>query len=280
MKEKNLIRIFTLALVACLPMFNKASAQTYTGYLKLDDISVKAPDSILVTMTVPREAYVRDTVVLTRKQARELKKAGEYDPRPYYATPWMMGFKTNLLSDAIAIPYAGLEIQLARNLSLDLSGWFSPWNIFHPNPQTSIYGLAPELRWWYGSRAMSKGYFVGVHGNLGWYTLEWKDKEGNRVLYQNGNDDIYDPGTKYPAWSAGLTFGYSQPLDRKEHWNLEFYMGVGYSSYQQKCFYLDEDKKGDLDHEVHKDFGVTKVGINLTYRFSMRRVKASYYKNK
>ena len=182
MKEKNLIRIFALALVACLPMFNKASAQTYTGYLKLDDISVKAPDSILVTMTVPREAYVRDTVVLTRKQARELKKAGEYDPRPYYATPWMMGFKTNLLSDAIAVPYAGLEIQLARNLSLDLSGWFSPWNIFHPNPQTSIYGLAPELRWWYGSRAMSKGYFVGVHGNLGWYTLEWKDKEGNRAL--------------------------------------------------------------------------------------------------
>jgi hypothetical protein len=57
-------------------------------------------------------------------------------------------------------------------------------------------------------------------------------------------------------------------------------MGVGYSSYQQKCFYLDEDKKGDLDHEVHKDFGVTKIGINLTYRFSMRRVKASYYKNK
>lgn len=280
MKEKNLIRIFVLCFIACMTLTNEVSAQTYTGYLKIDDISIDAPDSILVTMSVPREAYVIDTVVITRKQARELKKAGEYDPRPYYATPWMMGVKTNLLSDAIAIPYAGLEIQLARNLSLDLNGWFSPWNIFYPNAQTSIYGLAPELRWWYGGRAMSKGYFVGLHGNAGWYTLEWRDKDGNWVLYQNGIDDIDDPGTKYPAWSAGLTFGYSQPLDRKEHWNLEFYMGIGYSSYQQKCFYMSENNKTTMKHEAHTDFGITKVGINLTYRFSLRRVRADYYKNK
>ena len=278
MKEKNLIRIFALALVACLPMFNKASAQTYTGYLKLDDISVKAPDSILVTMTVPRDAYVRDTVVITKKQARALKKAGEYDPRPYYATPWMMGFKTNVLSDAIAIPYAGLELQLARNLSLDISGWFSRWNIFYPNPQTNIYGLAPELRWWYGSRAMSKGYFVGLHGNLGWYTLEWRGDDGEKVIYQNGLKDLDDSGAKTPAWSCGLTFGYSLPLDRKEHWNMEFYAGLGYSSYQQKAFYTPEDKKTYFKHEVNTDIGITKVGINFTYRFSLRRVKAGYYK--
>lgn len=269
MKERN---IFILVLTVCMSLCLNASAQTYSGYLKLDDTSLKGPDSLLVTITIPKDAYVRDTVILSRSEMRDLRKAGQYSPKSYYATPWMMGLKTNLLSDAIAVPYAGVEIQLAKHLSLDINGWYSRWNIFYPNPQTNVYGLAPELRWWFGGRAMTKGYFVGLHANAGWYTLEWRDQEDRKVIYQNGIDDLNDPGLK-PAWSCGLTYGYSQPLDRKGHWNLEFYMGLGYSSYQQKCFVSLEDGGTDYFHEVKSDIGITKAGINLTYRFSLRRVK-------
>lgn len=250
-----------------------ASAQTYSGYLKLDDDSIKGPDSLLVTITVPKDAYVRDTVLLSRGEYRDLKKTGQI---PYHKTPWMMGVKTNLLSDVIVLPYAGVEVQLARNLSLDLNGWYTKWNIFYPNKQTKIYGLAPELRWWFGGRAMTKGYFVGLHANAGWYTLEWRDEQGRKVVYQNGSKDLDDPGIM-PAWSCGLTYGYSQPLDKKGHWNMEFFMGLGYSSYQQKCFVTNAEGKIDYHHEKNTDFGITKVGINLTYRFSLRRVKSAYY---
>jgi len=276
MKVKNVGRIFLAVVIAIVAMNRTASAQTYSGYLKLDDTSVKGPDSLLVTITVPKDAYVRDTIILKNSEYRDMVRKGQYSSKPYYATPWMLGFKTNLLSDAIAVPYAGLEIQVARNLSLDISGWFTPWNIFYPNKQTNIYGFAPELRWWFGSRAMTKGYFVGLHANVGWYTLEWRDKDGEKVIYQNGLDDIDDFGATSPAWSAGLTYGYSHPLDRKAHWNLEFYMGLGYSSYQQKLFYTPEDgEDAYFKHEAKTDIGITKVGINLTYRFSLRRYKAN-----
>ncbi len=250
-----------------------ASAQTYSGYLKLDNRAEKGPDSLLVTITVPENAYVRDTLYLSRSELRDMKRAQSYDGKVYYQTPWMFAVKTNLLSDVIAVPYAGVETQLTDRLSLDLSGWYTPVNIFHPNKQTSVYGFSPELRWWLGGDAMQKGYFAGAHANVTWYTLEWVDEEGNKVLYQNGIDDPRDAGAKNPAWSAGLTYGYLQPLDRKGHWNLEFYMGVGYASYQQKCIYTTESGRPYYRHEKNGYFGITKVGINLTYSFSLRRVK-------
>ncbi len=248
-----------------------ASGQTYTGYLKLDDTSMKGPDSVLVTMTIPTDTYIRDTVYLSRSEMRERKK--DRSGKAYYATPWMFGVKTNLLSDVIAVPYVGVETQLTERLSLDLSGWFTPLNIFYPNKQTSLYGFSPELRWWLGGPAMKKGYFLGAHGNVTWYTLEWRDSEGNKVIYQNGIDDLHDAGSKNPAWSAGLTHGYLLPLDRKGHWNLEFYMGVGYAAYQQKRIYTEEDGRSYYKHEKNSYIGITKVGINLTYSFSLRRVK-------
>ncbi len=252
-----------------------ASAQTYTGYLKLDDVNEKGPDSLLVTISVPEDTYVRDTVYLSRRELKDLKKSKEYDGRVYYDTPWMFGVKTNLLSDAIVVPYAGIDVQIARKLSLNLSGWYTPVNIFYPNDDTSVYGFAPELRWWLGDRAMGKGYFAGLHANVAWYTLEWKDKSGEVVKYQNGIEDIYDPGTMYPSWSVGATYGYSLPLDRRQRWNLEFYMGVGYASYQHKVFFTTEAGKRDYRHEVNSYIGITKVGIDLTYRFSLRRVKGN-----
>lgn len=297
------ISVLALAVVVLCGM-HSAVAQTYSGYLKIDDINGKGPDSLHVTITVPemsyktRTIYVVDTVYVDRsaqgqsyvreprksqkparpQYQRPVKPVKPAEParnsvRSYFATPWMFGVKTNLISDLIAIPYAGFEVQLYDNLSFDLNGWWSKWNIFYPNPQTKIYGAAPEVRWWFGEEMMNRGHFVGLHGMVAWYTLEWKDKDGTTVIYQNGLNDIKDAGSKTPAWSCGVTYGYSLPLDRTGNLGIEFYVGLGYFSYKQKRIIPDEEGWSYFEHQVHDQIGITKIGANLTYRFSLRRVR-------
>lgn len=274
-------RFNLLAVIFGIIVCETLSAQTYVGYLK-PVAAEESSDSILVKITLPEgqmlnAAPVKDTVYVDRRGTPIVKK---YSSKAYYDTPWMFGIKTNLLSDAaLALPYGGLEIQIARRMSLDLSGWYSSWNIYYPNEQTRIYGASPEIRWWLGDKVMREGHFIGVHGNASWYTVEWKNKDGVNKLYQNGTLWLDDTGNETPAWSCGLTYGYSLGLGRNDFWGLEFFLGLGYSSYQQKVISLSPENIGTYTHEKNTYIGITKVGINLTYRFSLRRVKFGYYAN-
>lgn len=261
-------------LFLCGLVSGNISAQTYSGYLKAADEGVKGVDSVYVTITIPRHSA--DISMITSGRSA-VSKAYTYTGKGYYATPWMASVKTNLLADLISIPYAGVEIQLAKKLSLDLNGWYSQWNVFYPYEGTKLYGAAPELRWWIGNgQTMKKGHFLGLHGMAAWYTLQWKDKwDGSKVIYQNGTDSLNDTGSTTPAWSCGLTYGYSLPLDKKGNLGLEFYVGLGYSHYQQKCIYPSSGlgSVAFITHEVKNRVGVTKLGVNLAYRFSLRRFK-------
>lgn len=260
--------VVSFILMGALVSAGRLSAQTYAGYLKITGENTSGPDSLYVTITVPESGSAGNlSMAASEKTARP---SAAYDHKPYYATPWMAGVKTNLLSDLISIPYAGIEVQLARRLSLDLSGWYGRWNVFCPDPQTNLYGAAPELRLWFGDEMMRKGHFVGLHGMAAWYTLRWKAKDGTEVIFQNGTADLDDAGSTTPAWSCGVTYGYSLPLDSKGRLGLEFYIGMGYSRYQQKRI-VPEDKS--YSHQVRSQVGITKVGVNLAYRFSLRRVK-------
>ena len=244
------------------------SAQTYSGFLKATGEGLKGVDSLYVTITVPQQGDRVQANISTEPLKRT------YTGKGYYVTPWMAGVKTNFLSDLISIPYLGVEVQLANKFSLDISGWFSMWNIFYPSEDTKMYGAAPEFRWWFGNgQTMKKGHFLGLHGMAAWYTLEWMDRFGDRVIYQNGTADLKDTGSATPAWSCGVTYGYSYPLDRKGRLGLEFYAGVGYSRYQQKCIYPRMGSTAIITHEVKSRVGITKIGVNLAYRFSLRPVK-------
>ena len=253
------------------------SAQTYSGYLKSSGEGLKGVDSLYVTITVPQTssgiAGSQTKVMVENKYVSE-RPGRNFTGKGYYTTPWMAGVKTNLLSDLISIPYVGVEVQLANKFSLDISGWFTVWNAFYPSEDTKMYGAAPEVRWWMGNgQTMKKGHFLGLHGMVAWYTLEWMDRFGDRVIYQNGTADLNDTGSTTPAWSCGVTYGYSLPLDRKGHFGLEFYVGAGYSHYQQKCIYPRINGTAIITHEVKDKVGITKIGVNLSYRFSLRRVK-------
>lgn len=298
---RNKIIIVIMALAFSLAGRQDAVAQTYSGYLKMDDLNGKGPDSLHITITIPemahrtRTVYVVDTVYVAqdpaqRKSTRQTrpqrkpsvpsynaertqKQKSGYSPRSYYATPWMFGVKTNVLTDLVAIPYAGFEVQLYDHLSLDMNGWFSKWNILYPNDQTRLYGAAPEVRWWFGDEMMRRGHFVGLHGMVAWYTMEWKQKDGTHVIFQNGINDRLDDGSRYPSWSCGVTYGYSLPLDRTGNLGLEFYVGLGYISYRHKRIFPIEDGGSYYYHHAHDQAGITKAGINLTYRFSLRKYR-------
>lgn len=236
--------------------------------------------------------YVRDTVVYHKEtvivekplQAEQVRPVDEYKQkteRKIYDTPWMMGVKTNLIADAMAIPMLGMEFQIGKRVSLDLQGWYTNKNIFcKEDNNTNVYGFTPELRIWTDGNTMQRGSFFGVHARTVWYTMRWTDG----YLYQNGSESQYsgNAGSTTPAWSIGLTYGYSLALDRKAHWGIEFLVGIGYGKYSQNlgAWNATDGKWYIHEHQNGTHIGITRAGINLTYRFSARRVKPEYYENR
>ena len=238
-------------------------------------------DTVFVKEKVPCRdtVYVRDTIVVVKEnivvapvEATPEQVYEEYREESLkksrrqidWLRPHVMAVKTNLLSDAAAIPSLGLEVQLARWLSLDVQGGHGFYNMFNrADREMTCYGVSPELRFWFGEHAMQRGGFLGIHGNCEWYSLAWTDG----LSYRNV--------PKTPAWSVGLTYGYTFCLDKKAHWGLEFLFGAGYGRYLQNTGTRGEDGIITYDEtpKFKEHFGLTKVGINLVYRFSLARKK-------
>ena len=232
-----------------------------------------APVAVAPAENVPVETVPAQSVPAQPAPAQSYVK--------YHDTPWMIGLKTNLIADAMAIPMAGLEFQIGKRASLDLQGWYTNYNIFCKDDEnTNVYGFSPELRIWTTGNTMQRGSFFGIHAMTCWYTFKWTDG----YLYQNGAEGQYsgDAGSNSPAWSIGLTYGYSIALDRKAHWGLELVLGVGYGQYAQNLgAWSDTDNKWYIhEHQNNTHTGITRAGLNLTYRFSARRVKPEYYENR
>jgi hypothetical protein len=189
--------------------------------------------------------FIKESVPMTAVTPAEPVEKG----RKVWDSPWMMGVKTNLASDLITVPSIGIEAQLSRHISLDLSGWY----------RTDYNGVSPELRWWFGNRTMRQGSFIGVHANAAWFEMEWNDAK----LYRAEKGD---------NWSAGMTYGYSLGFGKRDHWGLEFVAGAGYLHSVQDIWEKNGHDEWQLKQHKHMTgFGLTKFGINLTYRFSLRR---------
>ena len=206
------------------------------------------------TVQVEKEVvFIKESVPMTAVTPTETPAVTSDETlekgRKVWDSPWMLGVKTNLASDLITVPSIGIEAQLSRHISLDLSGWY----------RTDYNGVSPELRWWFGNRIMRQGSFIGVHANAAWFEVEWNDER----LYRAGIGD---------NWSAGMTYGYSLGFGKRDHWGLEFVAGAGYLHSMQDIWEKNDHDEWQLQQHKHmKGFGLTKFGINLTYRFSLRR---------
>ena len=226
--------------------------------------------------------YVRDTVYLQPEtyyagspdtvyvvqNAETVQKAEAPVSRKYIYVPtsWRMGVKTNLVADAVLPGSLGMEFQISDRFSIDLMGQYSQVNTIFPCEDTKVYGVTPELRF-YPKAAMRKGHFFGLHGNILWYTMKWADG----LLYQNRSNEE-------PAWSVGLTYGYLLGFGKNDRWGLEFYAGAGYGRYIQKVGQWNvADKEWQrTDMQDRRHFGLTRFGINLTYRFDIKKVNVYY----
>ncbi len=252
---------------------------------RVDTVYVK--NTIYVRDTV---YYVKETVYMPQQITPDPNYVQPYEKyrqprvrkeRKVYGTPWMMGLKTNLIGDALVVPTLGAEIQIAKKFSFDLQGFMTNFNVFNNFDQnTNVYGFSPEIRFWPAGKTMRKGQFVGLHARCAWYTLQWKDG----LLYQNGPEDVWEgnyhnAGNSMPAWSAGLTYGYSLGFGKKGHWGLEFLIGIGYANYHQNVAAFNDGIWELVEHQNKHHFGITRAGINLTYRFSLRKVNPDYYEN-
>ena len=242
---------------------------------------VVVKDTVVVSAPVAEPTpVVAPSVPVTREEAYQQYRntSLKAKEKKYWDTPWMVGLKTNLIADAMAVPMAGLEFQIGNHVSLDLEGWYTTYNMFcKEDTNTNFYGFTPEVRWWVKGRAMERGSFFGIHARAAWYTLQWTDG----FLYQNGEKDTYQDmaGNDFPAWSVGLTYGYAFALDRKAHWGVEILLGMGYGTYSHnRGLWNEAENKWTIhDHQNNTHIGITRAGINLTYRFSVRRVKPEYY---
>lgn len=170
-----------------------------------------------------------------------------------------VGIKTNVLPDAALSPNLGVEIGLARQWSLDLTGELNLWPI---NKHYWKHWLAqPEIRYWLCDRFA--GHFFGLHALGGQYNL------GN---LHNG---ITFLGTKfsnlsdyrYQGWAAGAGIAYGYAWILGKHWNLEAEIGIGwlYSKYDKySCATCGKKLASGLHHNY---VGPTKLALNFVYIF-------------
>lgn len=253
----------------------------YKGSVSKPALCPDKPKSVVDTVYVTDTVYVYKEVCKKKEESVQVFEPVDDTPeipleRVSEASeyPWMFGIKTNLLMDAAVVPTLGIEMQLSRHLSLDLQSFATKYNVLVPSDENvEVFGISPEIRWWFGDGIMSKGSFIGLHANVLWYSLQLR----NGRLYQSGsmdmwNDGYYSVATSDPAWMAGLTYGYSLGLGKEKRWGLEFVVGAGYLSVGQNAAERDALGKWQLkEHQNLNGISITKLGVNLTYRFAFKK---------
>ena len=214
---------------------------------------------------------------------------------------------------SIAKAYRRELLSIKTNLLFDLA-YMPGYNRFCPIPNVAIeyyplhghftYGASFDGPWW-------KDYDAHKYFQLRNYQLHARYylRSGDVALRQPGKGAAFkgfylssyahaylynicfdeNRGWEGEGWGAGLGFGYVLPLDRKEHWRMEFglqagYLNTRYDPYQWRC---PVDPGTDIDRYYYKwygdakDFrkrqhsytwiGPTRVEVTLSYDIIYRR---------
>ena len=163
--------------------------------------------------------------------------------------------KTNLLYDLALAPNIEVEVPFGRDRRWSVMvEYLNPWwRLDKLNYAYEIQEAGVELRRWMmprcdGSRPWLSGSFLGLYVASAKYDLEY-----------NG---VGDQGE---IWSAGFTFGYSWPLNKRL--NLELSASAG-PVYGERRHYNAEFESSHLIYKSTKNmqyFGPTKVKLSLVW---------------
>ena len=169
-----------------------------------------------------------------------------------------ISIKTNAAAVAALIANIGFEVKLAPRWSLDIMGAYSPYNLFAQNRKIRLFGVRPEVRFWWGE-AMKRGHFLGLHGFTSAFNVQINDK----ARFQDPN---------HALWGVGLAYGYALPLGKKENWGVEFTLGVGYARIKYDKY--DGAINGQfIERKLVNYYGPTRLGVNFSYRFDIEGKK-------
>lgn len=175
----------------------------------------------------------------------------------YKRTP-LVSVKTNLLAYSTLIPNVGMEFRLADHWSAEITGMYSPFNLFRHDLKTRVLAAKPEVRYWFGE-AMRRGHFLGVHVPVVGFNIQLQDD----YRYQ-------DP--KRAVYGVGLNYGYAMLLGKNQNWSIDFTIGFGFLDLRYNVYEGVRNGKYIRTDEKYY-FGPTRIGIDLSYIINRKRGK-------
>lgn len=215
--------------------------------LRVDTVYIHTRDSVEKIIEKNVETNIAPSV---EKNAAAIVAA---PTAPGSGRPYYLAAKSNLLYDAILLPNVALEFSLPQRWSIETEGmwsWWGPAQSKHLYHRIQAGGL--EVRKWMGKPDLTPltGHFFGVYGYYGNYDIRL------------GDTGYQDP---HGSWSAGLTYGYSMPLNRS--FNLEFSLGVGYVTGEYYTYSYDDSYNRYPWESTRKLkwIGPTKAKISLVW---------------
>lgn len=158
-----------------------------------------------------------------------------------------MALKSNIAYDAAGLPNLAFEMQFSKHISVELPVICSFWDLSQKHAVRAV-AIQPEGRWWL--KQPGAGHFFGVHAHVAWFNVKWQEDR-----YQN---------TDHPLLGAGVSYGYLLPLSK--HWGAEFSLGAGYAHMKYNTYY-NIDNGAQIGTETRNYWGITRVGLSLSYRF-------------
>lgn len=169
-------------------------------------------------------------------------RAQEWEDNDWKGYQRALGIHTNILYWGAMTPNLGVELPLARQWSLDVTGMYARWD-FRQNKKYRLGGIQPELRWWC-CQNMTRHY-VGLH-------FQYADFNIGEEMYRRDGHLL----------GGGISYGYVWVISPR--WNIDFSAGVGYArieydKYGQECGRL-------ISQETRNYWGPTRLGVTFTYK--------------
>ena len=190
----------------------------------------------------------------------DLDDMGAYDTdfaATYQKNP-LISVKTNLMAYSTLIPNVGVEVRITPRWSFEVTGMYSPYNLFVHDFKTRVLAMKPELRFWWGE-SLRKGHFIGIHMPIAGFNIQL-------------NEDFRYQDPNHALWGLGINYGYAMLVGKRQNWSLDFTIGFGYMDISYDVY--EGVRNGKFVESVKKGyFGPTRVGINLSYIINKQKAK-------
>jgi hypothetical protein len=156
------------------------------------------------------------------------------------------GVKTNALGLATGTVNAGVEVAVAKQWSVELSGYWNP--VKTDKFSARAWWVQPAVRWWRYEHFV--GHFVATHPAYGRYDT------GNAVWHRRG-------------WLTGfgVSYGYTWLLNNRWNFTAEGGLGVYYMSDRKENYEVDDWEPITVVHARRVILAPSKLELSFSYLF-------------